>query len=70
MTNLKINSKNITLWIINHEAQLAWFVYTDVKTNNDQRRKQIKNLLDYCAKDTLALYYLIKFLMNKSNEQS
>jgi len=52
------------------EAQLAWFIYTDVNTNEDQRKEQIKNLLDYCAKDTLALYYLIKFLMNKSNEQS
>lgn len=52
------------------EAQLAWFIYTDTKTNNDQRKEQIKNLLNYCAKDTLALYYLIKFLMNKSNEQS
>ena len=50
------------------EAQLAWFIYTDTKTNNDQRKEQIKNLLNYCAKDTLALYYLIKFLMNKSNE--
>ena len=29
-----------------------------------------KLLLEYCAKDTLALYYLIKFLMEKSNEQS
>lgn len=52
------------------EAQLAWFVYTDKKTNDDERKKQIKNLVDYCAKDTLALYYLIKFLMENSNEQS
>ena len=48
------------------EAQLAWFIYPNVKTKNDQRKKQIKNLEDYCAKDTLALYYLIKFLMEKS----
>ena len=51
------------------EAQLAWFIYTDVNTNENQRKEQIKNLLDYCAKDTLALYYLIKFLMDKSIDQ-
>ena len=51
------------------EAQLAWFIYTDKKTNNDQRKEQIKNLLNYCAKDTLALYYLIKFLLDKSIDQ-
>ena len=50
------------------EAQLAWFIYTDAKTNDDQRKKQIKNLVDYCAKDTLALYYLIKFWIDKFNE--
>ncbi len=49
------------------EAQLAWFIYTDLKTDDKEKKNQIKNLLDYCAKDTLALYYLIKFLMQKIN---
>ena len=49
-------------------AQLAWFNYTNAKTSDGERKKQEKNLIEYCAKDTLALYYLIKFLMKKSNE--
>jgi hypothetical protein len=51
-------------------AQLAWFNCTNLKTSDEERKKQQKNLIEYCAKDTLALYYLIKFLMKKSNEQS
>ena len=52
------------------EAQLAWFILTDSKTLKNEKELQKKLLLEYCAKDTLALYYLIKFLMEKSNEQS
>ena len=52
------------------EAQLAWFILTDNKTLKNEKELQKKLLLEYCAKDTLALYYLIKFLMEKSNEQS
>jgi hypothetical protein len=48
------------------EAQLAWFVYTDQETPTDKRKKQIELLKVYCAKDTLAIYYLIKFLIEKS----
>ena len=48
------------------EAQLAWFIYTNLKTDDNERKKQIKNLVDYCAKDTLALYYLIKYLIEKT----
>ena len=51
-------------------AQLAWFIYTNKKTTEKEKKVQEKNLIEYCAKDTLALYYLIKFLMEKSNEQS
>jgi hypothetical protein len=47
------------------EAQLAWFVYTDPKTPPDERKKQIELLKEYCSKDTLALYYLIKYLIKK-----
>ena len=47
-------------------AQLAWFIYTNKKTTEKEKKVQEKNLIEYCAKDTLALYYLIKFLMEKS----
>lgn len=51
-------------------AQLAWFIYTNPNTNDEVRKKQSKNLIEYCAKDTLALYYLIKFLMEKSKKNN
>ena len=50
------------------EAMLAWFICTNPKTSNEERKKQEKNLIEYCKKDTLALYYLIKFLMEKSKD--
>jgi hypothetical protein len=49
-----------------NEAQLAWFIYTDPKTSNDDKEKQVKLLKAYCAKDTLAIYYLIKHLLEQS----
>jgi hypothetical protein len=49
-----------------NEAQLAWFIYTDPKTSNDNKEKQIKLLKAYCAKDTLAIYYLVKYLLQQS----
>ena len=48
------------------EAQLAWFIYTDPKTSNEVKKKQKKLLIDYCSKDTLAVYYLVKYLMEKT----
>ena len=48
------------------EAQLAWFIYTDPKTANDSKERQINLLKAYCAKDTLAIYYLIKYLLEQS----
>ena len=48
------------------EAQLAWFIYTDPKTSNEDKEKQVKLLKAYCAKDTLAIYYLIKHLLEQS----
>ena len=46
-------------------AQLAWFIHTDPKTSKKEKDLQRKLLIEYCAKDTLALYYLIKYLMEK-----
>ena len=47
------------------DAQLAWFIYTDHKTTREEKEKQKKLLLDYCSKDTLAIYHLVKYLMKK-----
>ena len=45
------------------EAGLAWFTCTNSKTTQADIEKQQKLLIDYCAKDTLAVYYFIKYLM-------
>ena len=51
------------------DAQLAWFIYTDPKTSKEEKKKQKKLLRDYCSKDTLAVYYLVKYLMDSSKKQ-
>ena len=45
------------------DAQLAWFINTDPNETKDRKEKQKKLLLEYCSKDTLAIYYLIKYLI-------
>jgi hypothetical protein len=45
-------------------AQLAWFIYTDPKTSEKDKELQRKLLIEYCSKDTLVLYYLVKHLMD------
>lgn len=45
-------------------AQLAWFICTDQKTTEAEKKRQIKLLKEYCAKDTMAIYDLIKYLLN------
>jgi hypothetical protein len=45
------------------DAQLAWFICTDPKTSELEKQRQIKLLREYCAKDTLAIYYLVKYLI-------
>ncbi len=47
------------------EAGIAWYICADKKTTKEEKEKQIKLLKEYCAKDTLALYYLIKYLIKK-----
>ena len=47
------------------DAGLAWFICTDPKTTKDEIEKQKNLLIDYCAKDTLAVYYFIKFICEK-----
>ena len=46
-------------------AQLAWFIYTDPKTSKEEKEKQKKLLLEYCSKDTLAVYHLVKYLIKE-----
>ena len=48
------------------DAQLAWFICTDPKTSNKEKEKQKRLLIDYCSKDTLAVYHLVKYLMEKT----
>ena len=48
------------------DAGLAWFICTDPKTIVEEKEKQKKLLLEYCSKDTLALYYLIKYFFDES----
>ncbi len=45
------------------DAQLAWFINTDPNETKDRKEKQKKLLLEYCSKDTLAIYYLMKYLI-------
>ena len=48
------------------EAGLSWFICTDPKTPNKEKDRQKELLIDYCSKDTLAIYYLVKYLMENS----
>ena len=50
-------------------AQLAWLVCTDPKTLEEEKKKQKNLLKNYCAKDTINLYYLVKYLIEKTNEK-
>ena len=49
------------------DATLAWFLYTDLKTSIEEKNELKKNLIEYCSKDTLALYHLIKYLLDQKN---
>ena len=53
------------------EASLAWFICTDPTTdkNKEEQKKQKKLLMDYCSKDTLAVYHLVKYLMEKTKDK-
>ena len=48
------------------DAQSAWFICTNPKTEEKEIKNQKKFLKDYCSKDTLAVYYLVKYLMEES----
>ena len=50
------------------DAQLAWFIYTKKNTSKKDKQKQIDLLIKYCSKDTLAMYHLLKYLINSSKK--
>jgi len=43
------------------DAQIAWFICTDSKSTQSEKDKWTKSVLNYCAKDTLAVADLIKY---------
>ena len=47
------------------EAGLAWFICTDPKTTIEEKEKQKKLLIEYCSKDTLAIYFMIKYFIEQ-----
>ena len=40
-------------------------ICTDLKTKEEEKNRQIKLLKEYCAKDTMAIYDLIRYLIVK-----
>ena len=46
-------------------ANLAWFKCTDPDVSKEDKDKEQKLLLEYCAKDTYAMYDLVKYWMSK-----
>ena len=46
------------------QATLAWLNHTDPNCSEITKKELTNNLLKYCAKDTLALYDLFKYLMD------
>ena len=52
-----------------NDAQLAWFICTDPKTFNNDKEKRKRLLKDYCSKDTLAVYHLVKYLMENIKDK-
>ncbi|MFL2888085.1 MAG: hypothetical protein CNC06_03055 [Pelagibacterales bacterium MED-G40] len=66
--NSDINYEKKDNIVSGEDAELAWFIYTDPKTPKEEKKKQKKLLIDYCSKDTFAVYYLVKYLMEKSKK--
>lgn len=49
------------------DAMLAWFLCTDPKISKEEKNELKKNLIEYCSKDTLAIYHLVKYLLDQKN---
>ena len=50
-------------------AELAWVICTDPKTSNEEIENQKKLLKEYCAKDTFALHDIVKYLIQKYEQE-
>ena len=46
---------------------IKWFQYTNTNTTNKEKQKIRENLTDYCAKDTLNLYLIFKYIYSKKS---
>ena len=49
------------------DAMIKWFQYTNTNTTNKKKQKIRENLTDYCAKDTLNLYLIFKYIYSKKS---
>jgi CRISPR/Cas system-associated exonuclease Cas4 (RecB family) len=49
------------------DAMIKWFQYTNTNTTNKEKQKIRENLTDYCAKDTLNLYLIFKYIYSKKS---
>jgi uncharacterized protein (UPF0128 family) len=46
-------------------AQLAWYRCTDPNVTNEEKENEKTLLKQYCAKDTFAMYDLVKYWLQK-----
>jgi hypothetical protein len=47
------------------DAMIKWFQHTNSNTTNKQKQEIRENLTNYCAKDTLNLYLIFKYLYSR-----
>jgi hypothetical protein len=52
-----------------NQAQLAWFICTEEDISKEEIQRQSALLKEYCSKDTLNLYYLLKYLFKLSESK-
>jgi hypothetical protein len=46
------------------QAQIVWFKCTDPDTPQAEKDEWARRLKNYCAQDTLAMYHLLRYLIN------
>ena len=46
------------------QAQIVWFKCTDPETPQAEKDEWARRLKNYCAQDTLAMYHLLRYLIN------
>jgi hypothetical protein len=45
------------------DAQLAWFKCTDPASKPEEKENYKKELINYCSKDTYAMYDLVNYFL-------